>query len=160
MVVFLMFFAAAMFFLPEMGGYFLEHANFEPADPLKTPEHIAPVWYFTPFYTVLRAVPDPFLGVIAMGAAVVILFFLPWIDQNPIKSMRYRSPLHFMNLLFFAASFIYLGYLGVNPPKPVLAEMGLRFSEVYFLFFFVLWFHSKTRSAGFSYASLIVLVGI
>jgi len=159
-VVFLMFFVSVMFFLPEMGGYFLEHANFIPADPLKTPEHIAPVWYFTPFYTVLRAVPDPFLGVIAMGAAVVILFFLPWLDQNPIKSMRYRSPLHTMNLLFFAAVFIYLGYLGVKPPEPLLAEMGLRFSEVYFLFFFVLWFHSKTRSAGFSYASLIVLVGI
>jgi len=159
-IVFLMIFCSVVFFAPDMGGYFLEHANFVPADPLKTPEHIAPVWYFTPFYTVLRAVPDPFLGVIAMGAAVVILFFLPWIDQNPIKSMRYRSPLHFMNLLFFAASFIYLGYLGVNPPEPVLAEMGLRFSEVYFLFFFVLWFHSKSRGASFSYASLIVLVGI
>ncbi len=159
-VVFLMFFATVMFFIPEVGGYFLEHANFVPADPLKTPEHIAPVWYFTPFYTMLRAVPDPFLGVIAMGGGVVILFFLPWLDRNPIKSMRYRSILHKMNLMFFAAVFIYLGYLGVNPPEPVLAEMGLRFSEVYFLFFFILWFHSKTRSAGFSYLSLIALVGL
>lgn len=159
-VVFLMFFTGVIFFYPEMGGYFLEHANFVPADPLKTPEHIAPVWYFTPFYTMLRAVPDPFLGVIAMGGGVVILFFLPWIDMNPIKSIRYRSPLHKMNLMFFAAVFIYLGYLGVNPPEPVLAEMGLRFSEVYFVFFFVLWFHSKQRSAGFSFLSLIVLVGL
>ena len=159
-VVFLMFFAAVMFFMPEMGGYFLEHANFVPADPLKTPEHIAPVWYFTPFYTMLRAVPDPFLGVIAMGAGVVILFFLPWLDKNPIKSWRYRSALHKINLIFFAVVFIYLGYLGVNPPKPVLAEMGLRFSEVYFLFFFVLWFHSKPRSVGTAIGSLVVLIGL
>ncbi|HEB67127.1 MAG TPA: cytochrome bc complex cytochrome b subunit [Gammaproteobacteria bacterium] len=159
-VVFLMFFAAVMFFYPEMGGYFLEHANFVPADPLKTPEHIAPVWYFTPFYTMLRAVPDPFLGVIAMGAGVVILFFLPWLDKNPIKSWRYRSALHKINLIFFAAVFIYLGYLGVNPPEPVLAEMGLRFSEVYFLFFFVLWFHSKPRSVGAAIGSLVVLIGL
>ncbi|HID49189.1 MAG TPA: cytochrome b, partial [Chromatiales bacterium] len=159
-VVFLMFYAGVMFFYPEVGGYFLEHANFVPADPLKTPEHIAPVWYFTPFYTMLRAVPDPFLGVIAMGGGVVILFFLPWIDKNPIKSIRYRSTLHKINLMFFVVVFVYLGYLGVNPPEPVLAEMGLRFSEVYFLFFFVLWFHSKTRGAGFSFLSFIVLVGL
>lgn len=159
-VVFLMFFASVMFFYPEMGGYFLEHANFVPADPLKTPEHIAPVWYFTPFYTMLRAVPDPFLGVIAMGAGVVILFFLPWLDKNPIKSWRYRSALHKINLLFFAAVFVYLGYLGVNPPEPVLAEMGLRFSEVYFLFFYVIWFHSQRRTTGFAIGSLVVLIGL
>ncbi len=159
-VVFLMFFASVIFFYPEMGGYFLEHNNFIPADPLKTPEHIAPVWYFTPFYTMLRAVPNPFLGVIAMGAGVVILFFLPWLDKNPIKSWRYRSALHKLNLLFFAAVFIYLGYLGVNPPEPVLAEMGRRFSEVYFAFFFVLWFHSKPRSVSAAVTSLIVLIGL
>ncbi len=159
-VVFLMFFAAVMFFYPEMGGYFIEHANFVPADPLKTPEHIAPVWYFTPFYTMLRAVPDPFLGVIAMGAGVVILFFLPWLDKNPIKSWRYRSALHKINLLFFAAVFVYLGYLGVKPPEPVLAEMGLRFSEVYFLFFFVIWFHSQRRPVAFAVTSLVVLIGL
>ena len=159
-VVFLMFFASVMFFYPEMGGYFLEHANFVPADPLKTPEHIAPVWYFTPFYTMLRAVPDPFLGVLTMGAGVVILFFLPWLDKNPIKSWRYRGALHKINLLFFAAVFVYLGYLGVNPPEPVLAEMGLRFSEVYFAFFFVIWFHSKPRTVGVAIVSLIVLIGL
>ena len=159
-VVFLMFFASVMFFYPQMGGYFLEHNNFVPADPLKTPPHIAPVWYFTPFYTVLRAVPDPFLGVLAMGSAVVILFFLPWIDKNPIKSWRYRSALHKINLLLFAAVFIYLGYLGVNPPEPLLAEMGRRFAEVYFLFFFVIWFHSHRRSATFTLGSLVVLIGL
>lgn len=154
-VVFMMFFAAVMFFGPEMGGYFLEHANFIPANPLKTPEHIAPVWYFTPFYTMLRAVPDPFLGVVAMGAGVVILAFLPWIDNNPIKSIRYRSLLHKINLFFFVAVFFFIGYLGVKSPEPVLSELGLRFSEVYFVFFYVLWFHSKTRDAKFSYMSFI-----
>ena len=154
-IVFLMFFAAIMFFGPEMGGYFLEHANFIPANPLKTPEHIAPVWYFTPFYTMLRAVPDPFLGVVAMGMGVVILAFLPWLDNNPIKSIRYRSLLHKINLFFFVAVFFYLGLLGVLPVKPVLAELGLRFSEVYFVFFFVLWFHSKTRDAKFSFMAFI-----
>jgi len=155
-VVFLMFFAAIMFFGPEMGGYFLEHANFVPADPLKTPEHIAPVWYFTPFYTMLRAVPDPFLGVVAMGGGVVVLAFLPWLDNNPIKSVRYRSALHKLNLTFFVVVFIYLGYFGVKAPEPVLSELGLRFSEVYFVFFYVLWFHSKTRDAKFSFMSLII----
>lgn len=159
-VVFMMFFAAIMFFAPEMGGYFLEHANFIPADPLKTPEHIAPVWYFTPFYTMLRAVPDPFLGVVAMGGGVVILMFLPWIDNNPIKSIRYRSMLHKINLFFFVAVFFYIGYLGVKAPEPVLSELGLRFSEVYFVFFYVLWFHSKTRDAKFSFMSLIGWMGL
>ncbi|MDH5601167.1 MAG: cytochrome bc complex cytochrome b subunit [Gammaproteobacteria bacterium] len=159
-VVFLMFFAAVMFFAPEMGGYFLEHANFVPADPLKTPEHIAPVWYFTPFYTMLRAVPDPFLGVVAMGAGVVVLAFLPWLDQNPIKSVRYRSALHKLNLGLFVVVFVYLGYLGVKAPEPVLSELGLRFSEVYFVFFYVLWFHSKTRDAKFSYMSLIIWMAL
>ena len=158
-VVFLMLFSVVMFFIPEMGGYFLEHANFIPADPLKTPEHIAPVWYFTPFYTVLRAVPDPFLGVVAMGLAVVILFFLPWIDRNPIKSWRYRSFLHKLNLILFAIAFIILGYLGVKPVQPALAELGLRMTEVYFLFFFVLWFHSKARSAKYNIIWFAILVG-
>lgn len=159
-IVFMMFFAAIMFFSPEMGGYFLEYANFVPADSLKTPEHIAPVWYFTPFYTMLRAVPDPFLGVVAMGGGVAILVFLPWIDLNPIKSIRYRSLLHKMNLMLFVAVFFFIGYLGVKPVEPVLSELGLRFSEVYFVFFYVLWFHSKTRDVKFSYISFIGWVGL
>ncbi len=159
-VVFLMFFFAVVFFMPEMGGYFLEHANFVPADPLKTPEHIAPVWYFTPFYTVLRAVPDPFLGVLAMGAAVVILFFLPWIDGNPIKSWRYRTALHTFSILYFAAIFILLGYLGIQPVTPVNAELGVRATEVYFLFFAVLWFNSRQRSNAFSLIVFAVFMGL
>jgi ubiquinol-cytochrome c reductase cytochrome b subunit len=160
-VVFLFVFAIIVFYAPEMGGYFLEHANFIPADPLTTPEHIAPVWYFTPFYTVLRAVPDPFLGVVAMGLAVGILFVLPWIDRNPIKSVRYRSRLHKLNLILFAIVFIILGILGTKPATSVAGEMAIRFAEVYFLFFVVLWFSSKTRSAKFSiglFVALIVLI--
>jgi len=159
-VVFLMFFFAVIFFAPEMGGYFLEHANFIPADPLKTPEHIAPVWYFTPFYTVLRAVPNPFGGVIAMGAAVVILFFLPWIDRNPIRSWRYRGFLHKYNILFFVVAFIWLGFLGVQAVTPLFAELGLRFTEVYFLFFIVMWFYNKPRSAVFSFTVFATLIAL
>jgi len=158
--VFLILFAIAMFFIPEMGGYFLEHANFIPANPLATPEHIAPVWYFTPFYTVLRAVPDPFFGVVAMGSAVAVLFFLPWIDRNPVKSMRYRSTLHKLNLILFAIVFIVLGILGTKPATPLMGEMAVRFSEVYFLFFFVLWYSSRTRSNGFSLLLFVLLLGI
>lgn len=159
-VVFAILFSVVVFFVPEMGGYFLEHANFIPADPLKTPEHIAPVWYFTPFYTVLRAVPDPFLGVVAMGAAVVILFFLPWIDGNPIKSWRYRSFLHRLNLIVFAIVFIILGYLGTQPPEPLLAELGLRLSEVYFLFFLVLWLHGRVRGSVAYFVTFLVPVAL
>src|SRR5881394_3670316 len=97
-VVFLMVFSAIVFFVPDMGGYFLEDNNFIPADPLKTPEHIAPVWYFTPFYAMLRAVPpmfgSQFPGVLAMGIATLILFFLPWLDRSPVKSIRYRGKLY------------------------------------------------------------------
>jgi ubiquinol-cytochrome c reductase cytochrome b subunit len=158
--VFFIAFFAVVFFAPEMGGFFLEHANFEPADPLATPEHIAPVWYFTSFYTVLRAVPDPFLGVVAMGAAVVVLFFVPWLDRNPVKSVRYRSLAHRINLGFFAVTFIVLGYLGAQPVTAFFSELGLRLSTMYFLFFWLLWFHSRERSAVFSLVSFAVLVAL
>ena len=92
--VFMLFFATVIFYMPEMGGYFLEHANFIPADPMKTPEHIAPVWYFTPFYAILRAIPDKFAGVIGMGGAIVVLFLLPWLDRSPVKSIRYRGGIY------------------------------------------------------------------
>ena len=148
--VFLMVFFAILFFAPEMGGYFLEHANFEPANPLKTPEHIAPVWYFTPFYTVLRAVTlTPFMGTLAMFGAIVAIFLLPWIDRNPIKSWRYRNKAHTINVLIFAAVFITLGYLGVKPVTPFLKELGTRMTEVYFMFFIVLWIHSKPGKAKY-----------
>ena len=89
--VFLFVFCFILFFMPEMGGYFLEYANFEIANPLKTPEHIAPVWYFTPFYSMLRAVPDKFAGFLVMAAAIAILFVLPWLDRSPVRSMRYKG---------------------------------------------------------------------
>jgi ubiquinol-cytochrome c reductase cytochrome b subunit len=118
-VVFLVIFCAVLFFAPEMGGYFLEANNFIPADPLKTPEHIAPVWYFTPYYSILRAVPplfaSQFPGVVAMGVAVMILFFLPWLDRSAVRSIRYRGRLYKWALGVFVVVFFILGYLGVNP---------------------------------------------
>lgn len=136
--VFLTLFACIVFFVPEMGGYFLEHANFIPADSMKTPEHIAPVWYMTPFYAILRAIPDKLFGVIAMGAAILVLFLLPWLDKSPVKSIRYRGPYFKIALGLFLISFIVLGYLGTVPVTPlgtVLAQMG---SAIYFAFFLLM----------------------
>ena len=117
--VFLAVFTVIVFFAPEMGGYFLEHNNFVPADPLTTPAHIAPVWYFTPYYSILRAVPpmlgSQFPGVLAMGAAVMILFLLPWLDRSPVKSIRYRGAIYKWALTIFVVVFILLGYLGTQP---------------------------------------------
>ncbi len=161
-VVFLMIFFAIIFFAPEMNGYFLEHANFEPANPLKTPEHIAPVWYFTPFYTVLRAVPDPFGGTLAMFGAIIVLFLLPWIDKNPIKSMRYRNRANKVNLAWFVVVFIILGYLGVMPVTDVFKELGTRMTQVYFLFFAVLAIHSRPKEAKYAmwFVILVAFVAI
>jgi ubiquinol-cytochrome c reductase cytochrome b subunit len=139
-IVFLIFFCIVIFFMPEMGGYFLEHDNFVPADPLKTPEHIKPLWYFTPFYAILRAVPDKFLGVVAMGAAIVLLFFLPWLDRSPVKSIRYRGMPYKVALVVFIVSFLALGYLGGEPATPVLTNFARLFSILYFAFFAALLF--------------------
>ncbi|MGH7657542.1 MAG: cytochrome b, partial [Gemmatimonadales bacterium] len=163
-VVFLFVFFLIVFYLPEMGGYFLEHANFVPANPIVTPEHIAPVWYFTPFYSILRAIPplfgSQFPGVLVMGLSILVLFFLPWIDRNPIKSIRYRSPVHAINLTVFPIAFVVLGWLGTQPANaPLLAELAVRFTEIYFLFFFVLWAHSRDRSLVFGVVSFLVLLG-
>lgn len=144
-VVFLMVFSLIIFYAPEMGGYFLEHANFIPADPLKTPEHIAPVWYFTPFYAILRAVPDKFLGVVAMGAAIAILFVLPWLDRNPVRSIRYRSAAYKFLLVLFVISFVALGWLGMQPATPILTLFAQIFSVIYFGFFVALFFISKNE---------------
>ena len=113
--VFLFVFSTVVFFFPQMGGYFLEPANFEPANVLKTPEHIAPVWYFTPFYAILRAVPDKLMGVCAMGLAIAIVFVLPWLDRSPVKSMRYKGWLSRAALALFCVAFVALGYLGMQP---------------------------------------------
>jgi len=177
--VFLMLFSAVIFFAPEFGGYFLEYNNFIPADPLKTPSHIAPVWYFTPFYSMLRAITTEmmyalilcvaaggvfalvksrmgaigkaiavaaaavtillmlvidakFWGVVVMGGSVIILFFLPWLDHSPVKSIRYRPDWHKWVYAVFVAIFLVLGYLGVQPPSP----LGERVSQVGTLFYF------------------------
>jgi ubiquinol-cytochrome c reductase cytochrome b subunit len=136
--VFLIFFCIVVFFIPSMGGYFLEHDNFIPADPLKTPTHIKPLWYFTPFYAILRAVPDKLGGVIAMAAAIVLLFFLPWLDRSPVKSVRYRGGTYKVALAVFIISFLALGYLGGEPPSPLYTSFSRLFSVLYFAFFGVL----------------------
>jgi len=177
--IFLMVFSAIVFFAPEFGGYFLEYNNFIPADPLKTPLHIAPVWYFTPYYSMLRAITGEmmyvliacvllgaflavknnampsilkagvvggavvisalmygidakFWGVVVMGGAVVIMFFLPWLDYSPVKSIRYRPDWHKYVYAVFVIDFLILGYLGVQPPSPI----GERVSQVGTLFYF------------------------
>ncbi len=144
-VVFLMFFSFIMFFVPAGGGYFLEAPNFEPADPLKTPEHIAPVWYFTPYYAMLRAVTvdigplsAKFLGVIVMAAAVLILFFLPWLDRSPVKSIRYRGPIYKTMLGAFVVSFFVLGWLGTQAPTDIKTLMAQIFTLIYFAFFLLM----------------------
>ncbi len=145
-VVFLILFSAVVFFAPEMGGYFLEHANFVPADPFKTPEHIAPVWYFTPFYAILRAIPDKLTGVIAMFGAIAVLFFLPWIDRGKVRSVRYRSTAHKMLLAVFFVSFLVLGYLGALPATPARTLAAQVFTVGYFGFFLGLWWISKNEN--------------
>jgi len=181
--VFLLIFSAVVFLAPEMGGYFLEYNNFIPADPLKTPAHIAPVWYFTPYYSMLRATTDPmvnvfvvlvgagaavtlllgrlssaakvgviaaavvfigllkvfdakFWGVVVMGGAVVIMFFLPWLDYSPVKSIRYRPSWHKIVYTIFAINMLILGYLGIQPPSDVgtlIAQAGTIFYFGFFL---------------------------
>jgi len=144
---FLFLFAAAVFFAPEMGGYFIEHPNFEPANPLKTPEHIAPVWYFTPFYAILRAVPSfagsAFPGVVAMGAAIVVIFFLPWLDRSPVKSIRYKGIIFKVWLGVFVVVFIVLGWLGVQPATPILTLLAQVCTFLYFAFFLLMPIYSK-----------------
>jgi ubiquinol-cytochrome c reductase cytochrome b subunit len=136
--VFLIFFATVIFYMPELGGYFLEHANFIPADPMKTPEHIAPVWYFTPFYAILRAIPDKFAGVIGMGGAIVVLFLLPWLDRNPVRSIRYRGGIYKKALVLFVISFLALGYLGTQPATPAATNVARVFTAIYFGFFLLM----------------------
>lgn len=140
--VFLFAFCFILFFMPEMGGFFLEYANFEEANNLKTPAHIAPVWYFTPFYAILRAITfdigplsSKFLGLIAMGAAIAILFVLPWLDRSPVKSMRYKGNFSRIALLVFAAAFVILGYLGVKAPTPGRTALAQICTLIYFAYF-------------------------
>ncbi|EOD56966.1 cytochrome b [Aeromonas molluscorum] len=143
---FLFFFCAIIFFKPDMWGYFLEKPNFEVANGLKTPAHIAPVWYFTPFYAILRAVPDKLLGVIMMGLSIVVLFLLPWLDRCKVRSVRYRSMLHKLNIAQFVVCFVILGVLGVLPSTPTLTLVAQICSLGYFGFFVLLYFYSKNEN--------------
>lgn len=146
-VVFLIVFSAILFFAPEMGGYFIEANNFVPADPMKTPEHIAPVWYFTPYYAILRAVPpifgSQFPGVVAMGVAVVIFFALPWLDRSPVKSIRYRGPKYKIALGVFVLAFIGLGILGILPATTLYTWIARVLSVIYFAFFLLMPWYTK-----------------
>ncbi len=149
-VVFLIVFSWVLFFAPEFGGYFLEYNNFIPADPLQTPPHIAPVWYFTPFYSVLRAVTYPlfgidakFWGVVAMGASVVVFAFLPWLDRAPVKSIRYKGPVYKTALFIFVICFFVLGYLGVLAPTPGRTLTAQICSVLYFAFFLLMPWYSR-----------------
>ncbi len=137
-IVFLMVFSFVLFFAPEMGGYFLEYANFEPANIKATPEHIAPVWYFTPFYAILRAVPDKLWGFILFGLSVVLPVFLPWLDRARVKSIRYRGWIYKSALTLFVISFISLGWLGVQPAEGIYVLAARIFAVIYFAFFLLM----------------------
>ena len=136
--VFGLVFCVIMFFFPEGGGYFLELANFEEANPLVTPEHIAPVWYYSPFYTMLRAVPDPLGGLIVMAAAVAILFVVPWLDRSNVASIRYKGILSKIAIVLFIVSFVTLGYLGTVTVTETGKIMSVICTVMYFAFFLLM----------------------
>ncbi|WP_133131065.1 cytochrome b [Legionella yabuuchiae] len=144
--VFLILFLGVVFFAPEMGGYFLEHSNFTPANPLTTPEHIAPVWYMTPYYAMLRAVPDKLTGVLIMFASIAIFFFVPWLDKSPVRSMRYKGYYSKGMLAAFVVSFIVLAYLGTEVVTPVKLWLARFFTVVYFAYFLLMPLYSRSES--------------
>ena len=140
--VFLVLFALVVFFKPTLGGLFLEAPNFEPANPISTPEHITPVWYFTPYYALLRAVPDQRMGALLMLLAVVSFFFLPWLDRSPVKSMRYRGWISRTALALFVVAFVALGYLGLQPATGAYVVLARIFTVLYFAFFWLMPFYT------------------
>jgi ubiquinol-cytochrome c reductase cytochrome b subunit len=148
--VFFFVFFIVVFFFPEMGGLFLEAPNFEPANALKTPNHIAPVWYFTPFYAMLRAVTidlfgldAKFWGVVVMGGAIAILFVLPWLDKSPVRSMRYKGIFSKVALTLFVISFVVLGYLGIVPATEARTTLAQILTTIYFLYFILMPFYTR-----------------
>tara|TARA_B100000927_G_scaffold287606_1_gene280764 strand:- start:657 stop:1865 length:1209 start_codon:yes stop_codon:yes gene_type:complete len=141
--VFGLVFCIIMFFFPEGGGYFLELANFEEANPLVTPEHIAPVWYYAPYYTMLRAIPDPLGGLIVMAAAVAILFVVPWLDRSNVASIRYKGILSKIAIVLFVVSFITLGYLGTVTVTETGKIMSVICTVMYFAFFLLMPFYTS-----------------
>lgn len=148
--VFLVLFSAVALFAPTLGGLFIEPANFTPANPLATPPHIRPVWYFTPYYAMLRSITFGFLGmsakfwgVVCLVASVLILFVLPWLDRSGVKSIRYKGWLFKTMLGLFLAAFLLLGYLGLQPPGGWRTTAGQIATLVYFAFFLLMPFYSK-----------------
>lgn len=142
-IVFFIAFFAVVFFAPEMGGYFLEHANFSPANPLTTPDHIAPVWYLTPFYAMLRAIPNKLCGVITMACAIAILLGMPWLDRSSVRSMRYKGTYSRMALALFVISFFLLGYLGNVDMTVTKQYLARACTAVYFAYFVMMPFYTQ-----------------
>ncbi|RZV36354.1 MAG: cytochrome bc complex cytochrome b subunit [Chromatiales bacterium] len=142
-IVFLMIFSSVVFFAPDMGGYFLEHANFEPANPTATPEHIAPVWYFTPYYAILRAVPDKFWGFVLFALAVILPIFLPWLDRARVRSIRYRGWMYKTALSVFVITFFALLWLGLAPAEGLYVILARIFSVLYFAFFLLMPYYTS-----------------
>ncbi|MCK5326221.1 MAG: cytochrome bc complex cytochrome b subunit [Woeseiaceae bacterium] len=146
-IVFLMIFFAVVFFAPDMGGMFLEHANFEPANMTATPEHIAPVWYYTPYYAILRAVPDKLWGFILFGLSVLLPVFLPWLDRCRVRSIRYRGWMYKTALTVFVITFVTLGWLGLQPATGTYVLLARIFSVLYFAFFLLMpYYTSKDKT--------------
>lgn len=136
--VFLIVFAAIVFFAPSMGGYFLEPDNFIPANPMQTPDHIAPIWYMTPFYAILRAIPNKFLGLLIMAAAIALMFVLPWLDRSRVRSIRYKGTWSKIAICVFVISFIGLGCLGIQPVSDLRTLLARVFTVMYFAFFLLM----------------------
>ncbi len=141
--IFLIFYCIAVFFVPEMGGLFLEVDNFEPANPLQTPEHIVPAWYYTPYYAILRAVPNKLIGAIILVSAVLCFVILPWLDKCKVKSIRYRGWQYKLALYLFALSFLVLGYLGMMPATGIYVILARVFTVIYFAFFLLMPFYTR-----------------
>jgi ubiquinol-cytochrome c reductase cytochrome b subunit len=151
-VLFLIVFCAIVFFMPEMGGYFIERPNFDEANPLKTPEHIAPVWYYTPFYAMLRAATFPLFGVdakfwgfVVMAGAIALPAVLPWLDRSPVKSMRYKGSISKTMLAIFVISFFILGYLGTIPPSKYATLLAQICTVLYFAYFVLMPWYTRVE---------------
>jgi ubiquinol-cytochrome c reductase cytochrome b subunit len=159
-MVFILIFVLIIFFAPTVHGLFLETDNFQPANPTQTPPDIHPVWYFTPFYAMLRSLPYKLGGVVTMGLSIAILFFMPWIDKNPVKSLRYRGWLYRALVILFGVSFLVLGYIGMQHANQFWAKMGQRFGELYFMFFIASWLYARRRSMGAHIATFVIVLGL
>lgn len=145
-IIFLIAFFSVVFFAPEMGGYFLEPDNFSPANPLVTPEHITPAWYLTPFYSMLRAIPNKLVGIMVLGLSILVLFVLPWLDHSPVRSMRYKGAVSKIFLWLFVFSFISLGYLGTVTVTPMRQALAQLFTVIYFAYFIIMPFYTRLET--------------